>query len=136
MKEEGDEQDIAESPVIGLDYRGISVIHKDPQNHSCDHKEPQSHAGQWHPPRILKGQEGPNFAVAMISLPTWDSWSGHWTHSSASGEKSDSAFLQLHHISVCGKQRHFLSLYTLIPSDRIFRSVGEDVKIETFVCSC
>ena len=32
-------------------------------------------------------------------------------------------------------QRHFLSLYMRIPSDIIFRSVGEDIKFETFVCS-
>ena len=25
---------MAESPVIGLDYGGVSVLHKDPQNHS------------------------------------------------------------------------------------------------------
>lgn len=46
MKEEGDEQDIAETPVIGLDYADVSVFHKTPQNHSCNDSELQSYAGQ------------------------------------------------------------------------------------------
>lgn len=37
-EEEEEEQDIAESPIIGLDYGGVLVLKKDPQNHSCDDK--------------------------------------------------------------------------------------------------
>lgn len=35
VQEEGDKQDLAESPVIGFDNGGVSVLHKDPQNPSC-----------------------------------------------------------------------------------------------------
>lgn len=63
-QEEGDEQDVAESPVTGLDYGGALVPHKEPQNHSYDDREAKRHTGQGHPPRILKGQEGHNLGKA------------------------------------------------------------------------
>lgn len=33
------EQDIAESPIIGLDYEDVLVLHKDPKGHTCDNRE-------------------------------------------------------------------------------------------------
>lgn len=57
----GDEQDVAESSVIGLDYRGVSTLHKDPQHHSCEDRAAQSHAGQSHPQGVLVSQKGHSF---------------------------------------------------------------------------
>lgn len=43
-QEEGNEHDIAESPVIGLDCEDVSVLHKQPQNHRCDDdREAETH---------------------------------------------------------------------------------------------
>ena len=40
-KNEGDEQDVGESPVIGLNNWSIVVLHNDPENHSCECREAQ-----------------------------------------------------------------------------------------------
>ena len=62
---------MAESSVIGLDYGGVSVLHKDPQNHSPEDTEVKSCAGQGHPQRTLERQEGHNPGEAVTSLPVW-----------------------------------------------------------------
>lgn len=66
-----DEQDIAEGPVIGLDYGCVSVLHKEPQNHSCEDRQAQSPTSQGPPQRILKSQEGRDFGEAATSLTVW-----------------------------------------------------------------
>ena len=57
-QDEGDEQDVAESPVISFDSGGVPVLHKDPKSPSCEHRQTKGCAGQDHPQRISTGQEG------------------------------------------------------------------------------
>lgn len=42
-KNEGDEQDVGESAVIGLNYGSTVVLHKDQKNNSCKCREAQCH---------------------------------------------------------------------------------------------
>ena len=90
-------------------------------------------------PRNPQRPEGDKFGEAAVSLPVWIPLVWALITLSASEEKVDSAFLHLYNISICGKQKHFLSLFIcvlciLVPSDIIFRhiwleSVCEHVKI-------
>lgn len=42
-KNEGEEQDVGESAVIGLNNGSTVVLHKDAKNHSCECTEAQGH---------------------------------------------------------------------------------------------
>jgi hypothetical protein len=63
---EGDEQDVGESPVIGLDNGSVSVFYKDPKNSSCEYREDQSHAGQSQTQGIFITQKGHRFLEAVV----------------------------------------------------------------------
>lgn len=47
-EEEGDEQDEAESPIIGLNDGGVSVLEKDSQNYSGADRQAERYARQSH----------------------------------------------------------------------------------------
>ena len=65
---EGDEQSVDQSPVVGLDYESVSMLHKNSKNNISDDRETQSHVGKGHSQRILKRQECYDLREAVISL--------------------------------------------------------------------
>ena len=69
--QEGDEQNKAESLIVGLNNGSVSVLHKDPQNYSCDNKQAQSCEGDSCPQSILKSQECHRLENAVSSLTIW-----------------------------------------------------------------
>jgi hypothetical protein len=58
---EGDEQAVAEGPIIGLDNRSVMVLHKYPKNNSCECRETKSHAAQSHLQGVFISQKAHSF---------------------------------------------------------------------------
>lgn len=96
-----------------LDCGGVSVLHKDPQSHSCDGKNRRAMQVSDIPKESSKARRG-NSGEKAVSLHVWRPLVWALVTLSASEEKVDSAFLYLYNISICGKQKHFLSLFICV----------------------
>lgn len=107
-QEEGGEQDIAESQVIGLNHEDILMLHKEPQNQVVTTQKHRAVQARAIPKESLKARKVTTLERQQFLLLFGYSWTGRWVRCSAPEEKADSAFQFYEFISGLFKKWSFL----------------------------